>query len=283
MEILGLPVAQVLGFTVLAAFVTVIGNLFALFLKDVLAVRSFERWKARQSLASAYRKYREPIFLSAGELARRLHQIAVAKSSEEENIASLDLLKQKNDRPGTSAEVDDYYMKYRLTSNIYRLCSLLGWLELYRSEIVMLDSGSVELNRRLEDLIYKIRGDLANGHLNNNSDWSQWRDALIFHEVQRAIGHRMFVQANGRASLLDYGTFCEILEAGSSAARWMWPAAIFFESLGGKKDFRLVRMQMLVVHLNDLMWLLEPKHVPPEHVAAARQIEERLRAAGYPV
>ena len=46
----GFTAGQLFGFTVLAAVVTTGGNLFATVLKDFLFARSFEKWKARQTL-----------------------------------------------------------------------------------------------------------------------------------------------------------------------------------------------------------------------------------------
>lgn len=72
----GLQLSQILGFSVVGALVTTLGSLLALYLKDVLAVRSLERWKARQTLISVYRRYRLPIYLAAEELSGRLYGLS---------------------------------------------------------------------------------------------------------------------------------------------------------------------------------------------------------------
>ncbi len=59
----GMKLSEILAASVVAACVTTSGSLLALYLKEILAVRAFERWKARQTLVSIYRRYRLPIFL----------------------------------------------------------------------------------------------------------------------------------------------------------------------------------------------------------------------------
>ena len=54
---------QVLGLTVVGALVTTGGTLLGLFLKEVLLARSFERWKARQSLECDHRALPSPSVL----------------------------------------------------------------------------------------------------------------------------------------------------------------------------------------------------------------------------
>ncbi len=95
---------EILGLTVVAAFVTMIGNLLALYLKDYLGARSFERWKAAESLVAVYNKYRKSIALAAQELASRCHLIAVRRPDDPRNKLGLAMLRSKQ-RPGVGCAV----------------------------------------------------------------------------------------------------------------------------------------------------------------------------------
>jgi hypothetical protein len=64
-----------LGLTVVGTIVSTLGVLIATFLKDYLFARSFEVWRQRRTLEQVYLKYRDPLLLSARELALRQHEI----------------------------------------------------------------------------------------------------------------------------------------------------------------------------------------------------------------
>ena len=110
----------------------------AMVIKDYFFARSIERWKDQRELESVYRKYRDPIVLAALELIRILRQI------EAEYVPAYFDPKYVEMDPQygvVNATADDYFRKYKLTSAVFRLCAFLGWLELYRQDIVFLDSG----------------------------------------------------------------------------------------------------------------------------------------------
>ena len=281
---LGLEWHQLLGLAGVAAIVAAIGNLIALLLKDFLAVRSFEQWKAKRTLLDAYRRYQLPLFLAADELSARLYGLSRDGASPEERDIGRELL--LGDAPQElTAAAGGHYWRYRYASHVYRLCSFLGWMELYRGDIGALDPGILDRNGRLEACLSDIKGTLADGWLNQHEDRGQWRDALLFREEQRAIGRRMAL-GKDRPEVIDFGTFYEILVAdpeGKGAARWFLLAAAFFERLEDDRDFRLVRMKMLVVHLTTLMELLQPGRIPRVYVASADEFRRDLaRLAGQP-
>src|SRR5215475_3509223 len=173
----GLRTQDLLALTVIAAIVTTIGNLIATVLKDFLFTRSFERWKARRTLLTIYRKYRDPIVLAGQELSHRLAQVCgdyPPKYLRSEVLATSGVKIEKN-----SAD-DPYFMRYRLLSTVYRLCAFLGWLELYRQDLTFLDTGRRSENQRFEDALERFRSDLADGQLNEAENWAEWRDGLIF-------------------------------------------------------------------------------------------------------
>src|SRR5437762_8171201 len=73
--LLGLTWPEVLGLSVVAAIVTVAGNLVATWLKEYLFARSLESWKSRQALLSVNAKYRDPLLLAAREVKWRVDEI----------------------------------------------------------------------------------------------------------------------------------------------------------------------------------------------------------------
>lgn len=96
--------------------------------------------------------------------------------------------------------------------------------------------------------------------INQQKDWQDWSDCLIFREELRAIGYTMSALGDALC-ILDFGSFTLVLENdpdGTDAARGFVQAALFFECLKRDQDFRLTWMCMLVVYLTDLM----------EHLAA---------------
>ena len=265
-----------------AALISVAGNLIALYLKDFIGVRSFERWKATQSLIASFDKYRKPIALAAQELSGRCYAIAVNRSDGPREHVGLDMLQSKPQLNELTGAAKDHFLRYRFVSDVYRLCCFLGWIELYRRELGLLDAGVEDKNRALDICLQSIRSDLADGHINRNSDRHKWTDALIFREEQRAIGHRMI--AGPTTGLVDFGSFCEQLELdleGNGSARWFVLAGRFFTNLQDDKDFRLIRMQRLVVHLTDLRELLHPSSILPAHLEGAKRLADQLTDKGY--
>ncbi|MBX9663018.1 MULTISPECIES: hypothetical protein [Sphingomonadaceae] len=260
-----------LGLSVLGALVTTIGSLIALFLKDFVAATWLERWKARQTLLGAYRRYQMPIFLAAEELSNRLYGLSRDNNDREQLEVGLAVLKKPIVRE-PSAAVNDHYLRYRFVSNVYRLCSFLGWVELYRRDIESLNVDELDRNRRLDACLRNIQSVLADGWINQHKDWQDWSDCLIFREELRAIGHAMLPPSDNLC-ILDFGSFTSVLEHdpdGTEAARWFVQAAQFFECLKRDQDFRLIRMRMLVVYLTDLMELLQPKRIDRSHITTAK-------------
>lgn len=195
---------SLLSFAVVAAFVTTMGTLLGHYLKEAVLAKSLESWKQRRSLDTLYRKYRDPIVLSAIELANRLNEVCNENPAE---FLALSVLSCASPEPSHNSERDLYYFRYKCQSTIYRLSAFLGWLELYRQDLVFLDVSESKTNTTLQTLLNGIREDLADGTLNSATDWSTWSDALIFREEQRAVGEAMIININGIRSVMGYGTF----------------------------------------------------------------------------
>jgi hypothetical protein len=272
----GIPLATLLTYSLAGTIVTVFGNLIALYLKEVVVARSFEDWKTKRTLMGVYRRYQVPIFLAARELSGRFYGLTrEGAERREDRLYGLEVIRDKTRREGHAA-TDQHYFRYRFISNVYRLCSFLGWVELYRRDIGTLDVDALDKNHRLEGCLRSIQSVLADGWINQHEDWTKWRDCLVFREELRAIGHRMISDQNGLC-VIDFGTFSALLESdpdGDGDARWFIQAAHFFEKLQDKCDFRLVRMKMLVFHLTELMQLLQPGRVERSYIKTAGEFRE---------
>lgn len=271
-ELLNLPAKDLFALGVIAAIITTVGNLFATFLKDFLLARSFENWKAKRSLISIFRRYRDPILLSSVELFNRIREITHETPA---NFLCSNLLGIKVSKMENPSETDPYFMKYKLISTIYRFCALLGWFELYRQEVTYLDSGKSRINRKLENCIAHIRSDLADGYLNAGENRESWTDAYIFREEQRAIGELMIQTFNDTKCVLGYGAFCELLldSDENNKKQWFHVAANFIVDLDTntkEKNFRYIRWLLLTNHLIDLIEVLDKTRVT-EKLSIARQ------------
>ena len=251
-----------LGFTVVSAFIGAVTTLVALFLKEYVFARSFENWKRRIALRTIYLKYRDPITLSGIELCNRLSEMIKYYPP---TYCDGDVLTSQPARQEANTREDPYFKNYKLFSTIYRMCAFLGWLELYRREIVFLDSGHHKINKQLEACEEAIRSDLADGQLNEADDWEDWNDVLVFREEQRAIGETMIRECDSEYSVIGYGTFRELatFQGDEEPNPWIRSVASFLINHdSSRKDFRLIRFKRLAVHLMDLIELLDAERLP---------------------
>jgi len=258
---LGLSLQTWLGLTVLGALVSTLGSLFGIVLKDFFFVRSFESWKQKKTLEQLYQRYRDPLYLSAHELATRLFEIDLTYPTVYLKTSVLD---KRVDRQIRNSVHDPYFQRHKLLSSIYRLAAFLGWLELYRQEVTYLRSGSNPHSKALEWVVNAIRSDLADGQINKTDDLGMWRDTLIFRDELRAIGESMIETRGATRTVTGYGRFLEAAEAEGDSAikRWHPVVSNFLLDLEvGGKDFRHVRIKRLFVHLVDLMTLLDESSV----------------------
>ncbi len=254
---LGLKIEQWLAFTVVAAVISTVGALLGIVLKDYLFSRAFESWKQRKSLEQLYQKFRDPLLLSARELCSRLIEILDQYPT---CYLKKSVIESRPDRQITNDIDDPYFQRYKLVSTAYRLCSFLGWLELYRQDIVFLHSGNNKHSKRLEDTLAKIRSDFADGQLNKAEDWIEWKDTLIFREELRAIGESMLEPHGTSMAVMGYGKFCEVFDSGLATGANRWISVVLNFTLDMEvnvRDFRKIRIARLVTHLKDLLELLD--------------------------
>jgi len=254
---MGLDFKTWLSLSVVGTVVATLGALLGVLLKDYFFSRSFERWKQAQLLEQTYQRFRDPLQLSTRELLSRLAEIL-------KDYPAVYLKKSVYESAPTSQSEnsfdDPYFQRYKLISTLYRLCAFLGWLELYRQEITFLGPSNNKHAKSLEEVIRSVRSDFADGHLNKNEDWYEWRDALIFREELRAIGEAMIETCGESRRVMGYGRFCEQIggKTDCSLKVWIDPALNFLLELEvNKSDFRKDRMQFLVKHLLRLYELLD--------------------------
>ena len=265
----GLELKAWLGFTVVAAVISTFGSLVGILMKEYIFSRSFERWKQRQTLELLYEKFRDPLTLSARELASRVSEILEDYPTV---YLKTEILASRPERQIHNSTDDKYFRRYKLVSTAYRFCSFLGWLELYRQENTYLHSGNNEHSNALETAVGLIRSDLADGHLNEAEDWLDWRDTLIFREELRAIGESMIEVRGATRTVMGYCRFVELIESNvpSSTQRWSNVALNFMLDLEAeRRDFRQIRLKRLLVHLVELLKLLDAKSIN-NHILESR-------------
>lgn len=281
-ELWKLSAKELFGLAVLGAIVTTVGNLLATTLKEYFFARSFETWKTRRELQAVYRKYRDPLILSLIELLLRMREIIYGQIGD-----FLDTQLLATDPPNMleNHSGDHYFRRYKLISSIYRLCALLGWLELYRREVTFLDSGHHQTNARFERLVRGMRSALADGQLNLADDWRDWQDSLIFREEQRAIGETMIHADENR--VIGYSTFHEQfqLDETQQPNRWIMVAANFLIGFQGanslRKDFRRARCMLLMDHCISLLECLDSRRLTEDLLRLRDRLAEDIKT--FPV
>lgn len=253
-----MEVKDYLGLTVVGAIITTVGSLIALFLKDFLFVRYFDAIKEKRTLKGLFKKYNDPLVLSAIELARRLNEF-IRDSSTLGRAFTTENFKRMPKVQTSNYATDPYFLKYKIVSTLYRFCSLLGWLELYRQEMTFLENHSTKRTIELLKIIEKIKRPLADGQLiESKEDWVEWKDILIFREELRAIGEGMIENNKEKKSIMGYGRFQETIDQylANENHVWLRPTINFFLDHNVNKDFRQERLKLLHNGLLDLVEFL---------------------------
>jgi hypothetical protein len=247
-----LSTKELLSLGAIGALITTLGSLLALVLKEFVAARIMERWRASVAAKSIFQRYRDPLSLAASELANRLIEVV---EKERPNFLRPDVLSIDRARIEKNDDEDLYFQKYKYDSTIFRLASFLGWTELFRQDVTFLDSGHTGTNEDIHNCLGELRSLLADGHLSSDlPDWREWRDYLIFREEQRAIGESMINDQAEPRRIFGYAEFISSYKERN--ARWQACAAGFFENLGEEdKDFRVERCRRLVIGLGRLLVL----------------------------
>ena len=275
---LGLDLKTWMGLTVLGAVVSAIGSLLGIVLKDYFFTRSFEQWKQQRTLEQIYEKFRDPLLLAANELASRAVEIIYRYTTA---YLTESVLASRPTRQVENSFDDPYFQRYKLISTAYRLSAFLGWLELYRQEITFLNSGNSEHAKALELVIDHIRSDLADGQLNKAEDWHEWKDNLVFREELRAIGESMIETRGTARAVMGYGSYCEHFESQSPNAVQRWSPVVmhfFLELQSEGKDFRNIRLKRMIIHLIDLLQLLDGSSIKPHLLEAQGKLSLEIKS-----
>ena len=269
----GLTVPQILGLSVIGAVVSAVGSIAGVIIKDYFFSRSFEMWKQKVALRQLYEKFRDPLLLSAQELASRILEIVDEYPTV---FLRTEVVATSPQRQIENSTDDPYFRRYKLVSTLYRFCSFLGWLELFRQEIAFLHPGDNRQSLKIDQCVASIRSALADGHINTADDWDNWRDTLVFREELRAIGEVMIETRGSARNVIGYGKFCELFDSTSPSEtkQWAMVAMNFFLDLETtQRDFRLTRLQLLLIHLVEFLECVSTRPVQPRLLNA----RERLR------
>ncbi len=247
-----------LGLTVLAAVVTTLGTLLALFIKEFLLVRYFDEVRETKALKNISKKYKDPILVAGSELARRIAEIMpypewISKGFKKEVLFSKSATMQSINF------IDPYFLNYKFLSTLYRFCAFFGWLELYRQDITFLNSYSKLENVKSSLIVEKLKTTIADGNLNTDKDRKNWKDVLIFREEQRSIGEGMIESINNQKNIIGYGKFQNLIEnfENTQKPNFLRPVITFFTDFRVEKDFRFERLEQLRISLHELVKCLD--------------------------
>jgi hypothetical protein len=256
-----------------------IGTIGGHALREWVLNRPLHGLRTRRGLEAAYRKYRDPIVLAALELSSRLIQVCRDYPPDYLDSEVLDTVPRIS--PGADgAGSDAWIQRYTVESTVYRLCALLGWLELYRQSVAHLDIRELEISQKLDRAIFTLRADMADVPGNMHPNAEGWHDVRLLREEQRAIGEAMITEVDGQRTVLGYGEFCRLLVEPDmiGRSRWLRVAGSLLLDPKLAMDFRLMRLQRLVVHLVDLVGMLAPRRLRDIHTQARERYQDKAAA-----
>lgn len=243
--------SSIFGWSALVAIAAAAGNLIADVLKTYVSGVVIAKWQENQERQKLFHKYKNPIALSITELAHRLTEIEDSYPPEFLERRCLGYEKRKL---SANSDSDEYYRKYKFVSSLYRFCSLLGWLELYRRDTIFLASGDDHTDKTISEALTRFRSAISDGHLNTFKDWREWKDHLVFREELRAVGESMCRLAGENYQVMGYADFESLVEKGNEGEnRWLATVIDFFADPKNEKDFRRVRYCHMLLALCDLL------------------------------
>ncbi len=166
---------------------------------------------------------------------------------------------------------DENYKKYMLVRTVYHLCVVLAWFELYRIDLTYLKNIRGKLFEKYHGKIEQCLSDTYGSF----SESAKIKDMLILREEQRAIGEKLLTIVNNETTVVGYAAFCENLfkrprlkslhhvpvrpDPVRDQNFWIFIATRFIsEDVGdSSKDFRFLRLKLLVIYLIELIDVLE--------------------------
>lgn len=183
-------------------------------------------------------KYRNPILRTAYDFQSRLY-----------NIVNHNFLQ-------VYYHQSSYYKDYAIHSTLYVIAEYLGWIEILRREIQFLDLGDIEMNRRVENLIYKISQALF-------SDATKMTFCL-FRGEQRAIGEIMLssitLSQTQNYECIGFATFVQRLKE-PEFSQWFVQLQQDIEKIANSEnridtelyEQRLIKLQHALIDLIDFL------------------------------
>ncbi|MFN2445803.1 MAG: hypothetical protein ABR606_09520 [Vicinamibacterales bacterium] len=221
---------------------TVVSGVFAIVsvLLSVLISNTVTQRKADREQQRVYARQKTQLRLSVADFRAALAKISDAEPFPPAFLHE-ELIYTQPPRPVSGSRSDPYYLKYDLVDTIYRLCALLGWMELYRRDPSFL-SGPPAERSAIEVEFAEIRRALAE-ELSAGGTAPAASDGFILEDDQRAIGEQM-LHRRGPTLVIGYAQFCERLfriptrgnptDASNvwSQNYWVWNATRFIVDMG---------------------------------------------------
>lgn len=270
----------------LNAVLPIVALVVGSFLTYVVAAR-----QVREAQKRLYDRQKTQVRAAVRDLATTLQGLRL------ENNRPLDFLQERflveqPERPRLFHRNDPFYQKYDFVDLVYRLCAVLGWMELYRVDPTFL-SGSADDRRAIEGSFRAIRialgaafDDEKIAKAPSTDAGATWADGVILDDDQRAIGETMLNPATKDASpaVIGYAAFC--VHRFRFAARdpvtgsirvgdqdfWIWNATRFVIDMGSAppaEDFRRERLKKVLRELGKLDVVLGGR--PADAGAAIRE------------
>src|SRR5260370_41948867 len=171
----------------ISAVFSLVGIVASILLSSAVAARNVEREQQR-----TYARQKSQVRLSAKELRSALIKIDSADPYPPAFL-NPEFIYFQPERPASFSPDEPYYQKYDFVSTVYRVCALLGWLELYRRDPSFL-SGPANEKKTIEECFLQIRkafGDEFSSVKKKKGIAGKWIDGLILEDDQRAIGETM--------------------------------------------------------------------------------------------
>jgi hypothetical protein len=183
-------------------------------------------------------KYRNPILRTAFDFQSRLYNIV------NQNF----LLVYYHQSP--------YYKDYAIHSTLYVIAEYLGWVEILRREIQFLDLGDIEMNRRLENLMYKVTQAFSSDAIEMTF--------CLFRGEQKAIGEIMLSPTTSSMTqnyeCIGFATFVQRLKE-PEFSQWFVRLQQDIEKISNSEnrldteryEQRLIKLQHALIDLIDFL------------------------------
>lgn len=169
----------------------------------------FDSFKNANLARKSHESLLNPIYFSSRDLFYRLDSLI--KNDGDFDYARFRYRDIWRNYPPEKREAhaydDDYVIYHKFKSTLYRISSLIGWLEIYRRNVIMIDRGE---SKRVEKFMGRIAylntwlSDvrILDDNLPTQPDFTLMRDEI------RGIG-ALVIDSETRSSVIDFGKFEE--------------------------------------------------------------------------